>query len=325
MRPYTRGVRVLFAGTPAVAVPALRALVASAHDVVGVLTRPPAPVGRRRTMTPSPVHAEADAAGLPVVTSSRPHTDETTAALRALRPDVAAVVAYGALLREPALSLPEQGWINLHFSLLPAWRGAAPVQHAVMAGDQISGATTFRIEKGLDTGPVLGTMTETVRPTDTAGDLLDRLAQAGAPLLLATLDAIADGSAVPRPQPSEGISLAPTLTAADGRIDWTLPDHVVDRRLRGVTPAPGGWTTHGGGRFKVGPVTPTHLRMLLPPGRVLAGPDSTVLVGTGTAPVRLDRLAPPGKPWMAAEAWARGARLQDDWTFDTEQDEERRG
>lgn len=310
--------RVLFAGTPAVAVPALDALLASDHDVVGVLTRPPAPVGRKRVLTPSPVHERAEQAGLPVVTSNRPHAEETITSLRALDIDVAAVVAYGAMLREPALSLPPHGWINLHFSLLPAWRGAAPVQHALMAGDEITGASTFLIEAGLDTGPVFGTMTETVTPTDTAGTLLERLAGAAAPLLVATIDAIADGTADPQPQPAEGVSLAPQLTSADAEIDWRLPGHVIDRRVRGVTPAPGAWTTHGGERFKLGPVTPTMLRIFIPPGAVRAGSDG-VLVGTGTSPVRLTEIAPPGKARMDAVEWARGARLDDDWRFDAKE------
>ena len=305
--------RVLFAGTPAVAVPALEALIASEHAVVGALTRPPAPVGRKRVLTPSPVHQHAERAGLPVVISSRPHAEDTPAELRALDAEVAAVVAYGALLREPALSLPPHGWINLHFSLLPAWRGAAPVQHALMAGDEVTGASTFQIEAGLDTGPVFGTMTETIFPTDTSGTLLERLARTAVPLLVATIDAVANGTATPRPQPSEGVSLAPQLTSADAGIDWRLPAHVVDRRIRGLTPAPGAWSTHGGDRFKIGPVVPTSLATV-PPGAVRVH-EGDVLVGTGTAPVRLGELGPPGRPRMDATAWARGARLED-WAFD---------
>lgn len=302
--------RLLFAGTPAVAVPALQALLGSAHEVVGVLTRPPAPVGRRRVLTPSPVHEAAVDAGLPVITGDRPHEEPTLAELRRLEVDCAAVVAYGALLREPALGLPTHGWINLHFSLLPAWRGAAPVQHAIMAGDEMTGASTFRIERGLDTGPVYATMTETIRPRDTAGDLLERLAHGGAPLLVATLDAIAAGTAVPEPQPAEGISLAPSLTSADGRIDWRRPALAIDRQIRGLSPAPGAWTEDDRGRYKLGPVqliaaedSPRELA----PGHLHTGPTS-VFVGTGSVPVRLSTIAPPGKPWMDATAWARGAR-----------------
>ncbi len=302
--------RVLFAGTPAVAVPAFEAVLGSDHEVVGVLTRPPAPVGRKRVLTPSAVHEAAQRAGVEVVTGTRPHEDPTLGRLRELRFDVAAVVAYGALLREPALGLPAHGWINLHFSLLPAWRGAAPVQHALMAGDEVTGASTFRIERGLDTGPVYATMTETVRPRDTAGDLLERLSHAGAPLLVATLDAIAAGSAVPQAQSVDGVSLAPSLTSADGRIDWRRPALAIDRQIRGLTPAPGAWTQDGRGRYKLGPVhltSPGDASPALAPGRVAFTGD-TVEVGTGSQPVRLTTIAPPGKPWMDATAWGRGAR-----------------
>ncbi|SEE07444.1 methionyl-tRNA formyltransferase [Ruania alba] len=313
--------RVVFAGTPAVAVPSLHALLASDHEVVGVLTRPPAPVGRKRVLTPSPVHRAAEDAGLPVLTSDRPHADDILTALHALEPDVCAVVAYGALLREPALSLPTHGWINLHFSLLPAWRGAAPVQHAIIAGDEITGASTFQIEAGLDTGPVLGTMTETVRPTDTSGTLLDRLAAAGAPLLVSSLDAIADGSARPQPQPDDGVSLAPRLAASDGHIDWQHPAVAIDRRIRGCTPAPGAWTTRDGSRVKLGPVGIATDATTLAPGQ-LAVTNDGVLVGTGTHPVRLGEIAPPGKSWMAAADWARGARLDAAAAFDVTGDSE---
>ena len=307
--------RLLFAGTPAVALPTLQALLDSPHDVVGVLTRPPAPVGRRRVLTPSPVHALAESLGVPVITSDRPHDAATISALRALDVDCASVVAYGALLRAPALTLPPHGWINLHFSLLPAWRGAAPVQHTIMAGDEVAGASTFRIETGLDTGPVFGTVTETVCPRDTAGDLLERLARAGVPLMLATLDAIESGAAQPEPQPADGVSLAPRIGTEDARIDWTLPALVVDRRIRGCTPAPGAWTTREGARYKVGPVRPSDEAAPLAPGTLVTTPDG-VLVGTGNHPVLLDQLAPPGKGWMSAAAWARGARLDDGASFD---------
>lgn len=307
--------RVLFAGTPAVAVPSLEALLASNHEVIGALTRPPAPAGRKRVLTPSPVHAAAEAAGLPVLTSDRPHDEPTMAALAELSPDVVAVVAYGALVRSPALELPRYGWINLHFSLLPAWRGAAPVQHAIMAGEEITGASTFQIEAGLDTGPVLGTMTETIRPRDTAGELLERLAHAGAPLLVATLDAVESGAAQPSPQPADGVSMAPRLTSADAEVDWSLPAHVVDRRIRGCTPAPGAWTLREGARFKLGPVRPLRGAEPLAPGEIRVSGEE-VVVGSGSHPVQLDRIAPPGTGWMGAGAWARGARLEPGATFD---------
>ncbi|WP_154794230.1 methionyl-tRNA formyltransferase [Occultella kanbiaonis] len=307
--------RLLFAGTPAVALPTLAALLDSSHDVVGVLTRPPAPVGRKRVITRSPVHALADERGVPVITSSRPHEAETLAALTALDIDCAPVVAYGALLRDPALSLPRHGWLNLHFSLLPAWRGAAPVQHAIMAGDDMTGASTFRIEAGLDTGPVYGTLTEPIRRRDTAADLLGRLAEAGPALMLATLDAIEAGTARPVPQATDGISLAPRLNSADARVDWSLPALAIDRRIRGCTPAPGAWTTRDGDRYKLGPVLPVVEDAGLAPGQ-LADVDGAVLVGTGSEAVRLDAIAPPGRGWMAASDWLRGARLPADASFD---------
>jgi len=307
--------RVLFAGTPEVAVPSLRAVAESDHDLIAVLTRPPAPVGRRRRLTPSPVHQEADRLGLPVVTSNRPHDPDTLDQLRELAPEGVAVVAYGGLIRSPALELPPHGWFNLHFSLLPAWRGAAPVQHALMAGEDITGASVFQIEQGLDTGPVLGTLTETIRPRDTSGDLLARLATAGAPLLVATLDGVAGGRLEAVPQPAEGITYAPKLDQSAAQVNWSHPAPVVDRRIRGCTPAPGGWTTREGQRFKIGPVQPLPGARPLPAGRIRLEGD-TVLVGTGSHPVQLLELSPPGKSWMRAADWARGARLTGGESFD---------
>lgn len=299
--------RLLFAGTPATAVPALEALLGSSHEVVAVLTRPDAPAGRGRRLEASPVHRRAQEAGIEVLTPARPAEPEFERRLRELAVDCAPVVAYGALLRQPVLGIPRHGWVNLHFSVLPAWRGAAPVQHAIMAGDEITGASTFRIEEGLDTGPVFGTLTEAVRPTDTAGDLLDRLAHAGARLLVATLDAIADGSAAAVPQPADGVSHAPRLSVADARVAWGAPAHVVDRRIRGCTPAPGAWTTLGDLRIKVGPVRPVPGDRRLAPGELEVGRGG-VLVGTATDAVALGEVAPAGRSWMAADAWARGAR-----------------
>lgn len=314
--------RVLFAGTPAVALPSLQALLDSSHEVVGVLTRPPAPVGRKRVLTPSPVHAFAHSHDLPVVTANSPHQGEPMAQLQRLRPEVAAVVAYGALLREPALSLPPHGWINLHFSLLPAWRGAAPVQHAIRAGDTRTGLSTFRIEAGLDTGPVYATKTELIRPWDTAGDLLERMSLSGAPVLVSTVDAIAGGHAEPLAQASEGVSQAPRLVSADAQVPWSEPAEVVDRLIRASTPAPGAWTTLDGARVKIGPVRSEPDG---PPGGAAIAPaeltlhDGAVLVGTGSHPVRLTRLAPAGKGPMDAADWARGARLEPGTRFEWSQ------
>ena len=299
--------RLLFAGTPAPAVPSLDLLLASGHDVVAVLTRPDARRGRGRTLSRSPVAERADAAGIPVLQPRSPREPEFLSQLADLAVDCAPVVAYGALVPQAALDLPAHGWVNLHFSLLPAWRGAAPVQHAIMAGDEITGACTFRLEAGLDTGPVFGTVTEPIGPRDTAGDLLDRLAVSGAQLLLATLDGIAAGALEPQPQPAEGISLAPRIEVADARVDWTLPAHVVDRRVRGVTPAPGAWTTWRGDRLRLGPVEPLPTSLGLAPGELSVGPTG-VLVGTGRGAVRLGEVQPAGKRMLPAADWARGAR-----------------
>lgn len=249
----------------------------------------------------------ADAAGLPVLQPRSPREPEFLEQLAELAVDCAPVVAYGALVPPAALELPRHGWVNLHFSLLPAWRGAAPVQHAIMAGDDLTGASTFLLEAGLDTGPVFGTVTEPIGPRDTAGALLDRLAVSGAGLLVATLDGIAAGTLEPQPQPAEGISLAPRIEPADARIDWALPAHVVDRRIRGVTPAPGAWTTWRGDRLRVGPVTPTTGEPSLGAGELLVA-SGRVLVGTGSGPVLLDQVQPAGKRMLPAADWARGAR-----------------
>ena len=301
--------RLLFAGTPEVALPSLDALLESPHEVVAVLTRPDAPAGRGRRLTPSPVRVRAEEAGVPVLAPTTLRGPDVVARLAALDLDLAPVVAYGALLPPDVLAVPRLGWVNLHFSVLPAWRGAAPVQHAVLHGDEVTGASTFRIEKGLDTGPVYGTLTETVRARDTSGDLLDRLARSGAGLLRATVDGIADGSLVPVPQSLDGISHAPRLTAEDARVRWEHPALAVDRRVRACTPAPGPWTTlPDGGRLKVGPVRLRPDLEILAPGALQVSRDG-VVVGTGTHAVQLGEVAPAGKRMMPAADWARGARL----------------
>ncbi|MGY2085970.1 methionyl-tRNA formyltransferase [Blastococcus sp. SYSU DS0539] len=299
--------KLLFAGTPAPAVPSLEALLASDHEVVAVLTRPDARSGRGRKVSRSPVAERADGAGIPVLQPRSPREPGFLGQLADLAVDCAPVVAYGALVPQAALDLPVHGWVNLHFSLLPAWRGAAPVQHAIMAGDELTGASTFLLEAGLDTGPVYGTVTEAIGPRDTAGDLLDRLAVSGAGLLVATLDGIAAGALEPRPQPADGVSLAPKVESADARVDWALPAHVVDRRIRGVTPAPGAWTTWRGERMRLGPVGPLPDGPSLAPGELLVDAGG-VVVGTGTGAVALDQVQPAGKRMLPAADWARGAR-----------------
>ncbi|COW13404.1 methionyl-tRNA formyltransferase [Mycobacterium tuberculosis] len=254
---------------------------------------------------------EAAERGIPVLRPSRPNSAEFVAELSDLAPECCAVVAYGALLGGPLLAVPPHGWVNLHFSLLPAWRGAAPVQAAIAAGDTITGATTFQIEPSLDSGPIYGVVTEVIQPTDTAGDLLKRLAVSGAALLSTTLDGIADQRLTPRPQPADGVSVAPKITVANARVRWDLPAAVVERRIRAVTPNPGAWTLIGDLRVKLGPV---HLDAAhrpskpLPPGGIHVERTS-VWIGTGSEPVRLGQIQPPGKETLNAADWARGARL----------------
>lgn len=299
--------RVVFAGTPESALPSLRALLGSRHEVVAALTRPDAPRGRGRRMAASPVAEVAAEQGLPVLKPASPRDPGFLAELRTLRPDCCAVVAYGALLPQPALDIPPQGWVNLHFSVLPAWRGAAPVQRALIAGEEVTGATTFRIVKELDAGPTYGLLTETIRPEDTAGTLLARLAQHGAGLLVATLDGIEDGSLEARPQPAEGVSLAPKLSVEEAQVRWGEPAFAIDRLIRGCTPAPGAWTRFDGDRLKLGPVSLRPAAPVLAPGE-LSTNKNAVLVGTGTHPVELGDVQPHGKPRMSAADWARGLR-----------------
>ncbi|HET7399477.1 MAG TPA: methionyl-tRNA formyltransferase [Intrasporangium sp.] len=322
--------RLVFAGTPEVALPSLDALVASDHEVVAVVTRPDAPAGRGRRLEPSPVRVRAGEHGLPVLAPASVRDAGFLDELRRLRPDACPVVAYGNLVPPDALEIPPHGWVNLHFSLLPAWRGAAPVQHAILAGDEVTGASTFRLEAGLDTGPVFGVLTESIRPCDTAGDLLGRLAGAGAGLLVATLDGIEAGRLVAQPQPAEGVSHAPKLTTEDARVRWEHPALSVDRRVRACTPSPGAWTTFRGQRLGIGPVAVVPADELagalgdatwpgdaawpgdatgLAAGR-LACTKHAVFVGTGSTPVRLGTVRPHGRRAMPAEDWARGVRIE---------------
>jgi methionyl-tRNA formyltransferase len=298
--------RGVFAGTPEVAVPALDASAESRHELVGVVPRPDRPAGRGRKLFASPVAQRAETLGVPVLKPEHPRDPEFQEALRALAPDACPVVAYGAMLPQSALDIPVHGWVNLHFSCLPAWRGAAPVQHAIWAGDEVTGATTFRIVRELDAGPTFGVMTERIRPTDTAGDLLARLAEGGAGLLVATLDGIADGSLEARPQSGDDVSLAPKITVDDARVDWRQTAAQIDRQVRACTPAPGAWTTYAGERLKLGPLTPAD--GALPPGELVAG-KKAVVVGTGTAALRLGEVQAVGKRPMPAADWARGLRL----------------
>ncbi|MFH9267352.1 methionyl-tRNA formyltransferase [Streptomyces sp. NPDC017546] len=301
--------KLVFAGTPEVAVPALDALIASGrHEVAAVVTRPDAPAGRGRRLVASPVAERAEEAGIEVLKPARPRDEKFLARLREIAPDCCPVVAYGALLPKVALDVPARGWVNLHFSLLPAWRGAAPVQHAVMAGDEVTGASTFLIEEGLDSGPVYGVLTEEVRPTDTSGDLLTRLAFAGAGLLAATMDGIEDGTLHAVPQPDDGVTLAPKITVEDAQVQWSAPALRVDRVVRGCTPAPGAWTLFRGERLKLVQATPVPDRTDLAPGELSAAKNN-VYVGTGSHAVELLWVQPQGKKPMKAADWARGVRI----------------
>lgn len=300
--------RVVFAGTPHVAVPTLQAIVDAGHEVTAVLTQPDAPGRRGRQLIPSPIKGAAEELGLTVLTPERASSPEVVEQIKALDADVAAVVAYGQILRPDLLAATRHGWVNLHFSVLPAWRGAAPVQRAIMAGDDLTGASTFLLDEGVDTGPVIGTLTEPIRATDTAGELLERLAGLGAPLMVKSLEALVAGYAAPIPQSTDGVSHAPKITREDAYVVWDRPAHIVDRQIRGVTPAPGAWTTLPDASVaKLGPVTPVDAPASVPGQLRLDG--ERVLVGTGTTPVALSWIAPAGRKAMDAAAWWRGARL----------------
>lgn len=304
--------RLVFAGTPEVAVPALDALIASdRHEVVAVVTRPDAPAGRGRKLVASPVAERAEEAGIEVLKPGRPREEGFLARLREIAPDCCPVVAYGALLPKSALDIPARGWVNLHFSLLPAWRGAAPVQHAVLAGDEVTGASTFQIEEGLDSGPVYGVLTEQVRPQDTSGDLLTRLAFAGSGLLVATMDGIEDGTLQAVPQPAEGVTLAPKIEVEDAKVDWAAPALRVDRVIRGCAPAPGAWTVFRDERLKLMSAVSAagHDELALAPGE-LAVTKKAVYAGTGRHALELVWVQPQGKKPMKAADWARGVRIE---------------
>ena len=303
--------RIVFGGTPDLAIPSLDALAGSRHELVAVVTRPDAPSGRGKKLTASPVAQRAAELGIEVLKPQRPRDEEFVARLAELAPACCPVVAYGALLPQRVLDIPQHGWVNLHFSLLPAWRGAAPVQHAILAGDKTTGATTFRIVLELDAGPVFAAVTEPIRPDDTAGDLLHRLSVSGARLLVTTLDGIEDGTLTPTPQPeSDGqLSYASKISVDDARIDWKEPADVVDRLIRACFPAPGAWTTFEGERFKINSARISDA--VLPPG-VLDVTKRSVRVGTGTQALALGEVQAQGKKPMAAADWARGV------SFDTE-------
>ncbi len=298
--------RLVFAGTPQAAVPSLQRILDSSHEVAAVLTRPDARTGRGKKLSRSPIALLADDAGIPVLQPATVRDEAFLAQLTELQPDAAPVVAYGGLIPPVALAIPTHGWINLHFSLLPAWRGAAPVQHAIWHGDDVTGACTFLLEEGLDTGPIFGTLVEPLQPRDTAGAVLARLAESGADLLLATLDGIEAGQLVPQPQPADGVSLAPKITVADARIDWTLPAMAIERQLRALDPAPVAWTTFRDDRVKVFAAESVPDADALPPGELQPAGRNAWQIGTGTHPLQLGEVQAAGKKRMAAADWLRG-------------------
>ncbi|MGO4593658.1 methionyl-tRNA formyltransferase [Leifsonia sp. 2TAF2] len=297
--------RIVFAGTPAVAIPSLEA-VAARHEVVAVVTREDAPLGRKRILTPSPVAEAADRLGLQVIKANR-LGEYVTAQLADLQPELGVVVAYGGLVREPLLSLPRLGWVNLHFSLLPRWRGAAPVQRAVIAGDAETGAAVFHLVPELDAGDVYAELRRPIGPDETAGDVLAALAADGATLLADTTDALAAGTAVATPQTGE-VVLAPKLSLDDARLDLTQPVEAVYARLRGVTPEPGAFVLLGEERFKIHEARAAAGEAPLPAG-VVEVRDRRILVGTGSEPLELLTVQPAGKRAMPAADWLRGVAV----------------
>lgn len=295
--------RLVFAGSPEAAVPSLDALAASTHEIAAVLTREDSPQGRRGVLTPTPIALEADRLGLAVIKANR-LAGEATEAVSALAPDLGVIVAYGALVREPLLSIPRLGWINLHFSLLPRWRGAAPVQRAIIAGDDITGASVFQLVEELDAGDVYGRVSESIGRHQTAGSLLASLAESGAQLLARVVDALDDGTARADPQVGD-VTVAPKLSLADGEIDWSLPAEVVSARIRGVTPEPGAFTTVDDSRLKIVDAAIARDVPRRPAGEFsLSG--RRVVVGTASEPIELLTVHPAGRKAMDAASWWRG-------------------
>ena len=300
--------RIIFAGTPKIAIPSLTALIQSEHEVIAVLTRPDARGGRGLIATPSAVAVVASENNIPILKYAHLRDKNFQQDLETLNPDAIAVVAFGAMVPTELLAQPQFGWINLHFSLLPSWRGAAPVPYSIRFGDEITGATTFQIDEGLDTGPIYGVITEQIKPDDTSGTLLIRLSISGAELLIQTLSGIARGKLVARPQISEGVSFAPKLSPTEGEIDWRQPSLAVERQIRAFSPDPGAWTTLNGVRIRLGPVSILESNLVGTPGELIVSKNE-VFVTTGSTSIRLETVQAPGKREMPAADWARGIRV----------------
>jgi len=306
--------RIIFAGTPETAVVSLLALIESEHEVVAVITRPDARSGRGQTLHPSPVAIAASERKIPVLKYSHLRDPSFHQELKSLAPDVCAVVAYGALIPSEILMLPKFGWINLHFSLLPAWRGAAPVPFAIKSGDEITGATTFQIDEGLDTGPVYGVVTERIDREDTAGTLLSKLAVSGAQLLVQTLSGISNGDLRPVAQNSADATFSPKITSVDTQINWEQPALAIERAIRAYTPEPGAWTSLAGERIQLGPITILDTDLAGSAGELIITKHE-VFVVTGSTAIKLGLVRPAGKKQMQAADWARGARLSSGAVF----------
>lgn len=300
--------RIAFLGTPAPAVPALQALLdADDVDVPVVITNPDRPRDRGHRVAAPPVKDTAIAAGVQVWQPTKP--TEIAGDLAALGCDAAAVVAYGAILPAEVLATTRHGFVNLHFSLLPAWRGAAPVPHTILAGEPTTGVTCFLLDAGMDTGAILLTRTEPVRDDDTAASLTERLAQRGAPLLVDALRGLVAGAITPQPQPAEGGSLAPKLTSEDARLDWSQPAEALERAVRAFNPVPGAHTTLGSRRIKVlrAAVVDTPDNPDAPAGTVVSGGSAGPVVVCGDRRgLRLEQVQPAGKPVMDGQAFING-------------------
>ncbi len=294
---------IVFAGSPAAAVPSLRALAASRHDVAAVLTREDSPQGRRRELTPTAVAASATELGLPIIRANR-LAGAATEAVTALRPDLGVIVAYGGFVREPLLTVPRLGWINLHFSLLPRWRGAAPVQRAIIAGDEVSGASVFQLVPELDAGDMFGQFTQAIGANETAGHLLVSLSVGGAELLVRVVNSLADGVARAEPQRGD-VTLAPKLDLPDAQLDFAQHASTVQNRVRGVTPEPGAFTRVDDTRIKILEAVIAQHEPRLAAGQ-LELRDGRVVVGTASDPIELVSVQPAGKKAMKAADWWRG-------------------
>ena len=299
--------RLVFAGTPTVAAHTLAHLLdRTDHEVVAVISRPDAPVGRSKRPVPSPVSELALSRGIELLRPTRP--SEVVARLGELAPDACPVIAYGALLPQRVLDVPAHGWLNVHYSLLPRWRGAAPVQRAILAGDEVTGVSVFRLVAAMDAGPVFATSAVAMEPGETSGELLERLTPLGAALLAETLGQVAEGSAVAVEQPADGITIAPKLTVAEARLEWAAPAAELARLVRACNPSPMAWAGHGGERFRVLRAEPAAEAVPgLAPGELAVG-RREVLVGTGDGALRLLEVQPQGRRGMPATAWANGLR-----------------